>query len=390
MKILYCNPIFLDYRLPFYRCLKDMFHGEFYVMYSTIRYKLRNGEHLLKQIPEVLGDNALPFNKEYLFNTYEMSFKKYNGEKGKRIPFTRGLLKAVRLVKPDVLITEGFYQWTPLLILYSLMYKIPLLMGYERTRYTERNTGCLKKMYRKLTDLFVSGYLVNGSETKLYLLSLGISEKKIFVTGMSADGTQLNARISSMQRKEKNELKATFSNGSLVYLFSGQLVERKGAEYLLNAWRKHIERNPDDALIMIGAGPLFGKIKKEFGDMKSVHLLGKIPYADVFRYYAISDVFILPTLEDNWSLVIPEAMSCGLPVATSIYNGCYPELVHRDENGCTFDSYKEDSIIEALEYFHHQDLKMMGMASRRLEETFNTENCAQREYQAILNFCPKA
>ena len=83
-------------------------------------------------------------------------------------------------------------------------------------------------------------------------------------------------------------------------------------------------------------------------------------------------------------------MSCGLPVATSIYNGCYPELVHRDENGCTFDSYKEDSIIEALEYFHHQDLKMMGMASRRLEEIFNTENCAQREYQAILNFCPKA
>lgn len=63
--------------------------------------------------------------------------------------------------------------------------------------------------------------------------------------------------------------------------------------------------------------------------MRSVHFLGKIPYQEVYKYYGIADVFVLPTLEDNWSLVVPEAMSCGLPVATSIYNGCHPELVKR-------------------------------------------------------------
>lgn len=44
-------------------------------MYSTTRYKMRHNEHLLKQIPEVLSRNALPFENEKLFNTYEMSFK---------------------------------------------------------------------------------------------------------------------------------------------------------------------------------------------------------------------------------------------------------------------------------------------------------------------------
>ena len=75
MKVLYCNPIFLDYRLPFYKRLNELFDGNFYVMYSTTRYKMRHNEHLLKQIPEVLGRNALPFENEKLFNTYEMSFK---------------------------------------------------------------------------------------------------------------------------------------------------------------------------------------------------------------------------------------------------------------------------------------------------------------------------
>ena len=68
MKVLYCNPIFLDYRLPFYKRLNELFDGNFYVMYSTTRYKMRHNEHLLKQIPEVLGRNALPFENEKLFN----------------------------------------------------------------------------------------------------------------------------------------------------------------------------------------------------------------------------------------------------------------------------------------------------------------------------------
>ena len=137
MKVLYCNPIFLDYRLPFYKRLNELFDGNFYVMYSTPRYKMRHNEHLLKQIPEVLGRNALPFENEKLFNTYEMSFKRYNGEKGKRIPITKGLYRSIKNIKPDVLITEGFFQWTPLLVLYSFIHRTPIFMGYERTCHTE-------------------------------------------------------------------------------------------------------------------------------------------------------------------------------------------------------------------------------------------------------------
>ena len=114
---------------------------------------------------------------------------------------------------------------------------------------------------------------------------------------------------------------------------------------------------------------------------KSIFLEGRINYDEVYKYYAIADVFVLPTLQDNWSLVIPEAMSCGLPVATSIYNGCHSELIHKDKNGITFDTFKQDSLIQALDYFHHHDLKEMGHQSILLEKPFNTK----REYEAIIN-----
>ena len=98
-----------------------------------------------------------------------------------------------------------------------------------------------------------------------------------------------------------------------------------------------------------------------------------------------ADVYFLPTIEDNWSLVIPEAMACGLPVATSVYNGCYPELVHKGENGITFDTFDQASIIEALGYFHLQNLDKMGRQSIALEKDFDTQHCAFRVYEAIIN-----
>lgn len=166
----------------------------------------------------------------------------------------------------------------------------------------------------------------------------------------------------------------------LLFLFSGQIVKRKGVNFLLKAWKKHVINHPNDKLVLIGYGDMYDALKLKYGDEESIYMEGKVNYGDVYRYYAIADVFVLPTIEDNWSLVIPEAMACGLPVSTSIYNGCHPELVKKDENGVTFDTYNQESIIFALDYFHHQDLKAMGRMSVELEREFNTEHCAKRMF----------
>ena len=80
-------------------------------------------------------------------------------------------------------------------------------------------------------------------------------------------------------------------------------------------------------------------------------------------------------------------MACGLPIACSIYNGCYPELVIKDRNGCTFDPLDADSMKEALSYFHHVDLERLGNNSKIIESNYSPSNTAKNIVQAINTYC---
>lgn len=382
MKVLYANPIFLDYRLPFYEELNKHFEGNFYIMYSENRY-IGRYDSLLKRIKNEMKDNAIPFKGEHLFDTATMSFKRVEIEHGQKIPFLHGFLRTIKKYKPDVLITEGFFQWTPMVILYSLLYKTPVFMGYERTMHTERNCNLLKKIHRKLTDKFITGYLVNGIETEKYLLSLGVKPNKIKIGGMSADGANLSKDV-TLLRKNKIDSYHTDLKG-INFLFVGQVVKRKGIKELLSVWGNHIAEYPEDTLTIVGAGDLYEPLKNKYSHLNSVRMTGRIEYKNVVKYYAQADVFILPTLEDNWSLVIPEAMACGLPVSTTIYNGCHQELIKEGINGFVFDSLNKESILNVLKKFHSCDLKAMGEHSKEIEKNYNTENCALREYNGIIS-----
>ena len=68
MRVLYANPIFLDYRVPYYKKLIVLYHNEFNIMYSPIRYRNRF-DSLLKKISKELEENALEFQDEKLYNS---------------------------------------------------------------------------------------------------------------------------------------------------------------------------------------------------------------------------------------------------------------------------------------------------------------------------------
>ena len=389
MKVLYCNPSFWEYRLPFYIELNRFFNGNFHVLYSTKRY-LENHVKMLPKIKETLGDNAHPYENEWMYvrETHSMKIK---DETYHAIPLSFGLFRLIQKVNPDVLITEGFFQWTPFVQLYGLFFRKPVIVGYERTLYTERHNSALKTFIRKIQNRFIAGYLVNGSETKKYLQSIGVSTDKIFVGGMSADSVGLRNAILNWDVEKKKDFRRKFiqDDKGLLFLFTGQMILRKGVNYLLAAWRKHTLDYPHDRLVLVGDGQFLNKWKEESRDCSSIFFEGRVAYDDIYRYYAIADIYVLPTIEDNWSLVIPEAMACGLPVATSIYNGCHVELVHDGVNGFVFDTYNQESIIHALHAFHQVDLKSFGEKSVEIEKNFNTEACAYREYNAILKVMQK-
>ena len=73
--------------------------------------------------------------------------------------------------------------------------------------------------------------------------------------------------------------------------------------------------------------------------------------SNIEKYYAGSDIFVLPTLYDAFANVCLEAMACGLPVITTDSNGA-ADLISDNENGYILKTQKADELaakIKALE-----------------------------------------
>lgn len=372
-KVLWINPSFLDYRIPLYKELYLKLSREFHLLYSKSRIPTRVHNHIVNE----LGTNAHYIEKEKIFKFGSKSSEFANSSIS--IPFPSGLYSEIKKIKPNAIIAEGYFQFTPWAVVYCALHRIPLYIAYERTAHTERNCPKWRKLYRKFIGLFVKGYIANGQLTKEYLISQRVKTQNIQTGGMCADSKYLRINCNNMSTHEReafgDKIGLKIING-LRFIYVGRIISLKGVNYLLDAWKKHIYTFPDDEIIIVGDGELLNEYRHIYGSVKSIKFLGNVDYSEIFKYYAISDVFIIPTLEDNWSLVVPEAMACGLPIACSIYNGCHPELVKEGLNGFKFDPLKQESIIECLKKFHFANLKEFSDFSSKLEEKYSPENTA--------------
>jgi glycosyltransferase involved in cell wall biosynthesis len=107
-------------------------------------------------------------------------------------------------------------------------------------------------------------------------------------------------------------------------LFVGVDWERKGGPILLEAFRSLRDVHPDAVLTIVGCAPQIHQA--------GVHVVGRVPLAEVARYYRAASIFCLPTLNEPFGLVFLEAFSYGLPVvATRI--GAIGEIVQDGESG---------------------------------------------------------
>lgn len=381
MKILWISPWFGNYRIPVYDNLNKLSGENFYIICS----KENTSELVREKLKRTLGDHAIIMSGEKRMTVGNETSDFANSTLViKKQP---GLYKAVKSVNADVIITEGFGGWAPAGIRYAVTHRKKLCMFYERTAYVERNSPVWRSMYRRLVGIPVDHFLINGTLTEEYLNSSLHFKNTPKVKGcMCADSFGLSNAVAKVTNKDKQILREKLKlKQGLTFLFVGQLVDRKGIKELLAVWHKHISQYPDDNLLVIGKGILEHPLKEKYTPFESIHILGEINYDELYKFYALCDVFIMPTLEDNWCLVIPEAMACGKPVACSIYNGGHYELVQDGVNGYKFDPLKVDSIIETLAKFHQTDLQNMGQKAIEIESNFTPDKAAQR----IFNACQK-
>ncbi|MBN2320690.1 MAG: glycosyltransferase family 4 protein [Acidobacteria bacterium] len=371
----------LDYRIPVFKALDAMVGGRLSLVYSRDHTPTR----VQDKLAETLGDRAIGLAGEKNMGS---SVSGGFANRGVSLVYQPGVLKQIRQTAPEVLIGDGFSSWTSFALLYKLCNRLPLVVCYERTFHTERNVQWYRLAYRRSVLKFIDAMCCNGIQSLEYTRSLGMPLSKITAPNMVADTHALGLASAAVTPEEKTETRRSWNAHGFVFLYVGNLIPRKGLQHLLQAWAL-LERAYEEkaTLVLVGHGSEKTLLQQQADSLglRNVRFAGAVDYDNLSGCYASADVFVVPTLEDNWSLVVPEAMACGLPVLCSKFNGCWPELVHPDRNGWIFDPLDINDLFHCLKRCleRRSRLPEMGQNSKDIVSDFTPQIAADSILRAV-------
>lgn len=170
-------------------------------------------------------------------------------------------------------------------------------------------------------------------------------------------------------------------------LYVGRLELLKGIPYLLQAFAE--VRLPDAELWLVG--PVLPEIRRvlaRFAGPK-VRIIGEVPRDRAAEYYRQADVFVFPSVNDAFGLVILEAMACGLPVIATKHS-CAPDVVVDGVHGFIVPIRDVGALKERLGhmYLKRSEAREMGCAARqRILDTFTWDHYGERvcgEYSRLV------
>jgi glycosyltransferase involved in cell wall biosynthesis len=114
-------------------------------------------------------------------------------------------------------------------------------------------------------------------------------------------------------------------------VFAGAAIERKGFDLLVDALERVLASDERLELRVIGPG---GELLERASKLApaAVSIVGRLSQRDLAHELAAADLLVLPSRNDSFGMVVPEALSCGTPVLVSDEVGAR-ELVAPGRNG---------------------------------------------------------
>lgn len=232
-----------------------------------------------------------------------------------------------------------------------------------------------------ITEKIDELYVVSNA-MRNYAVSLGITGEKISVKPMGVDLEERFTADGSVLRDGKK------------IIFVGRLVEKKGVEYLLDAFTQVIKSCPAVQLLIIGDGPLRQGLEIKSRTLKienSVEFLGGVKSADLSKYYSSAGIAVVPSIitssgdQEGLGLVIIEAMGCGCAVVASDLPAVRDII---DENtGVLVQPGDAIQLAEKLVFLIQNPEAREDIASsgnQRVKSLFSWDICGDRYYKALV------
>lgn len=282
-------------------------------------------------------------------------------------------LSVIKMLKQkwDKIVICGYSSPTTMTaIQYLKLKKIPF--------YIEVDGGLVKQdswFKYKIKQYFLSsaiGWFSSGKETTKYLVHYGADKDKIIEYPFTSLKEQdILKRVPTKQEKLNLRKELNLKEQKII-LSVGQFIYRKGYDILIKAMQ-NIDKNI--GVYIIGDNPMqeYLNLQQQY-NLTNLHFVGFKIKEDLKKYYMSADLFVLPTREDIWGLVINEAMAMGLPIITTDKCVAGLELVENGINGYIISIENSEILAEKINKIFNEDYKQMGRDSLNKIKNYTIEN----------------
>jgi glycosyltransferase involved in cell wall biosynthesis len=296
---------------------------------------------------------------------------------------------ALRKARPDAIVCGGYnYVASWQAAVWAKRHQVPFLLWVESGVKDQRNGYVLLESMKRAFMRNCDAFIVAGASSGEYLRCFGLPQESIFTAPNAVDIEFLAARA-ALVRRDPATHRRTLDVPARFALFVGRLVREKGVFDLLRAYAQLAPSLREElGLVFVGDGTSRQQLERQAAEIYPgrIQFTGFLQREDLAAYYALAELFVLPTHSDPWGLVVNEAMACSLPVICSDAAGCGADLVEDGWNGLIFPAHDVAALGCALVTLAHEPALRGAMGKRSQERILRNSPgaCASGIAQAVL------
>jgi glycosyltransferase involved in cell wall biosynthesis len=235
--------------------------------------------------------------------------------------------KQVDIFQPDILHVNTEFIIAEFGFLYGRIYNLPVLYTFH-TMWEDYAAN-----YLHMFPVFICRFIVRIGLKNILKRAYKVivptpqieavvkkynAKKESFLLPTGIDPALFeHDRAESAEFRKKFEEQYPSVKNRRILLFAGRIAREKNLGFLLDILPAIRSRRPDAVLVCVGSGPdleYFQREAEERGVEEHCVFTGYMKRQDLALVYAISDIFVFPSLTETQGLVTLEAMFSGIPV----------------------------------------------------------------------------
>jgi glycosyltransferase involved in cell wall biosynthesis len=360
-------------------------------IYSTLTFsEILEKNHQLTTVTTQQGLSEsqlkdIQYNKpKALSENHTLIYKKYLGPANFTFSFSMVLWLLKNTSNYDLIVLQGVWNFPFIMsAFFARLFRIPYIIFPHGSLYQETVYLKSSRIKKILYFLAVKNMLKKAKWICFTTQDEELKVKeflKIHLNAFIVPNVVKSADFTHLPQRGKWREHFSISSESTLLLHLGRISQKKGIIFTLHALRNLLDKGYDVQFLLAGGdeGAYQAQLKNKISELKLdnyVHFTGLLNREQSLQAFSDSDLFILPSLSENFGISIVEAMYCGLPVLISNQVGIAPDI-EKNDAGIVLDIDRiELNLSTALE-------KLLHDSNRRTQLTAQGKYFAQSHYDS--------